>query len=246
MRIYKMLEVKSLHVSYGGVQALTNVSVHVKEGEFVSLIGSNGAGKTTLLNSIMNIVSKQKGAAVLDGKDITKMPTSDIVTKGMSLVPEGRRVFANMSVEENLEMGGFKRPAAEVRKRLLEIEEMFPVLGERASQAAGMLSGGEQQMLAIGRALMSAPRILLMDEPSMGLAPLVIKEVYEKLRVLASTGLTILLVEQNASMALKYAQRGYVLENGRIILQGKASELLGDNEVKRAYLGKEYKEKWER
>ncbi|PLX66139.1 MAG: branched-chain amino acid ABC transporter ATP-binding protein [Denitrovibrio sp.] len=241
-----MLEVKSLHVSYGGVQALTNVSVHVSKGEFVSLIGSNGAGKTTLLNSIMNIVGKQKGTAIFDGKDVTKFGTSQIVTSGMALVPEGRRVFSNMSVLENLEMGGFKRPAAEVKNKLEEIVKMFPVLGERGYQMAGMLSGGEQQMLAIGRALMSNPRILLMDEPSMGLAPLVIKEVYEKLKVLAESGLTILLVEQNASMALKYAQRGYVLENGRIIMQGKASELLGDNEVKRAYLGKEYKEKWER
>jgi len=241
-----MLEVKSLHVSYGGVQALTNVSVHVKEGEFVSLIGSNGAGKTTLLNSIMNIVGKEKGSAVFEGKDITKVSTSNIVSSGLALVPEGRRVFANMSVKENLEMGGFKRPVAETKSKLADITEMFPVLGERAGQMAGMLSGGEQQMLAIGRALMTAPKILLMDEPSMGLAPLVIKEVYEKLKILAETGLTILLVEQNASMALKYAERGYVLENGRIIMQGKASELLGDNEVKRAYLGKEYKEKWER
>ena len=241
-----MLEVKSLHVSYGGVQALTNVSVHVKKGEFVSLIGSNGAGKTTLLNSIMNIVGRQKGNVLLDGKDVTKTSTPVIVTKGMALVPEGRRVFSNMTVRENLEMGGFKRPASEVRSKLHEVTDMFPVLGQRAGQAAGMLSGGEQQMLAIGRALMTSPRILLMDEPSMGLAPLVIKEVYEKLKILAGTGLTILLVEQNASMALKYAQRGYVLENGRIILQGKAAELLGDNEVKRAYLGKEYKEKWER
>lgn len=245
-RGYIMLEVKSLYVSYGGVQALTNVSVHVKEGEFVSLIGSNGAGKTTLLNSIMNIVSKTKGSAAFEGKDISKVSTANIVSDGLALVPEGRRVFANMSVRENLEMGGFKRPASEVKSRLAEITDMFPVLGERAGQMAGMLSGGEQQMLAIGRALMTAPKILLMDEPSMGLAPLVIKEVYEKLKVLAETGLTILLVEQNASMALKYAQRGYVLENGRIIMQGKASELLGDNEVKRAYLGKEYKEKWER
>ncbi|ADD68636.1 ABC transporter related protein [Denitrovibrio acetiphilus DSM 12809] len=241
-----MLEVKSLYVSYGGVQALTNVSVHVKEGEFVSLIGSNGAGKTTLLNSIMNIVGRQKGSALFQGKEVSKVSTADMVTRGVALVPEGRRVFSNMSVRENLEMGGFKRPVSEVKAKLAEVTEMFPVLGDRASQMAGMLSGGEQQMLAIGRALMSAPKILLMDEPSMGLAPLVIKEVYEKLKVLAESGLTILLVEQNASIALKYAQRGYVLENGRIIMQGKASELLGDNEVKRAYLGKEYKEKWER
>jgi len=241
-----MLEIKSLYVSYGAVSALSNVSVHVTGGEFVSLIGSNGAGKTTLLNSIMNITAKQKGSVTLDGVDISKVSTADIVPKGMALVPEGRRVFSNMSVRENLEMGGFKRPLSEVKSKIDDICDMFPVLGERHSQMAGMLSGGEQQMLAIGRALMTAPKILLMDEPSMGLAPLVIKEVYEKLKILASTGLTILLVEQNASMALKYAQRGYVLENGRIIMQGKASELLGDNEVKRAYLGKEYKEKWER
>jgi branched-chain amino acid transport system ATP-binding protein len=241
-----MLEIKSLYVSYGAVEALCNVSVHVAKGEFVSLIGSNGAGKTTLLNSIMNIVPKNKGSILLEGEDISKTATPDIIPCGMALVPEGRRVFSNMSVRENLEMGGFKRPASEVKVKMSEIFEMFPVLGERQSQMAGMLSGGEQQMLAIGRALMTVPKILLMDEPSMGLAPLVIKEVYEKLQILASTGLTILLVEQNASMALKYAQRGYVLENGRIIMQGKASELLGDNEVKRAYLGKEYKEKWER
>ncbi len=242
----RMLEVKSLSVSYGAVQALSNVSVHVAPGEFVSLIGSNGAGKTTLLNSIMNIIGKSKGAVTFDGKEVTKMRTPNIVTKGMAIVPEGRRIFSNMTVRENLEMGGFKRPAAEVKTKLQQMFELFPVLEERQTQTAGMLSGGEQQMLAIGRALMTSPKLLLMDEPSMGLAPLVIKEVYEKLKVLAAGGLTILLVEQNATMALKYAQRGYVLENGRIILQGRASELLGDNEVKRAYLGKEYKEKWER
>ncbi len=242
----RMLEVKSLSVSYGAVQALSNVSVHVAPGEFVSLIGSNGAGKTTLLNSIMNIIGKSKGSVTFDGKEVTKLRTPNIVGKGMAIVPEGRRIFSNMTVRENLEMGGFKRPAAEVKTKLHQMFELFPVLEERQTQTAGMLSGGEQQMLAIGRALMTAPKLLLMDEPSMGLAPLVIKEVYEKLKVLAAGGLTILLVEQNATMALKYAQRGYVLENGRIILQGKASELLGDNEVKRAYLGKEYKEKWER
>jgi branched-chain amino acid transport system ATP-binding protein len=242
----RMLEVKSLSVSYGAVQALSNVSVHVAPGEFVSLIGSNGAGKTTLLNSIMNIIGKSKGAVTFDGKEATKMRTPNIVTSGMAIVPEGRRIFSNMTVRENLEMGGFTRPAGEVKGNLQKMFELFPVLEERQTQTAGMLSGGEQQMLAIGRALMTSPKLLLMDEPSMGLAPLVIKEVYEKLKVLAAGGLTILLVEQNATMALKYAQRGYVLENGRIILQGRASELLGDNEVKRAYLGKEYKEKWER
>lgn len=241
-----MLKIKSLSVSYGAVEALTGVSVHVTEGEFVSLIGSNGAGKTTLLNSIMGIVPAKGGEAVFLGKSISSMKVHQAAPQGIALVPEGRRVFANMTVYENIIMGGFSRTSKENAERIEGIYEMFPVLKERKSQLAGMLSGGEQQMLAIGRALMCRPRLLLMDEPSMGLAPLVIKDVYEKLAHLSVSGLTILLVEQNAAMALKYANRGYVLENGRIVLQGSAKELLGDNEVKRAYLGKEYKEKWER
>lgn len=242
----KMLKIKSLCVSYGAVEALTNVSVHVSEGEFVSLIGSNGAGKTTLLNSIMGIVPAGQGETVFMGDSISSMKVHQAAAKGIALVPEGRRVFSNMTVLENVLMGGFSKSSKENSEKLEEIYSMFPVLKERKNQLAGMLSGGEQQMLAIGRALMCRPRLLLMDEPSMGLAPLVIKDVYEKLAALSKTGLTILLVEQNAAMALKYADRGYVLENGRIVLQGSAKELLGDNEVKRAYLGKEYKEKWER
>lgn len=241
-----MLNIKSLNVSYGAVRALTNVSLHVSEGEFVALIGSNGAGKTTLLNSIMSIIGKQKGDVLFKDDDIFKLRTPGIVKKGIALVPEGRRVFPNMTVKENIEMGGFTKDSASNEEKMEEVYSMFPVLKERHFQAAGMLSGGEQQMLAIGRALMSRPELLLMDEPSMGLAPLVIKDVYEKLAMLKQKGLTILLVEQNANMALKYADRGYVLENGRIIMQGAAKELLNDNELKRAYLGKEYKEKWER
>ncbi|WP_022850187.1 ABC transporter ATP-binding protein [Limisalsivibrio acetivorans] len=241
-----MLRVKSLSVSYGAVQAIMNVSLHVSHGEFVSLIGSNGAGKTTLLNSIMGIVPPKDGEITFNGDSIASYSVHKSVKEGLALVPEGRRVFPNMTVYENILMGGFTRSSKENEEKAEEIEEMFPVLKERRSQAAGMLSGGEQQMLAIARALMSRPKMLLMDEPSMGLAPLVIKDVYEKLAGLSKSGLTILLVEQNATMALKYADRGYVLENGRIVLQGSSSELLGDNEVKRAYLGKEYKEKWER
>jgi branched-chain amino acid transport system ATP-binding protein len=241
-----MLKIKSLSVSYGAVEALTGVSVHVTEGEFVSLIGSNGAGKTTLLNSIMGIVPSKAGEVTFLGKDISSMKVHQAAPQGIALVPEGRRVFSNMTVFENIIMGGFSRTSKENAERIEDIYDMFPVLRERKAQQAGMLSGGEQQMLAIGRALMCRPKLLLMDEPSMGLAPLVIKDVYEKLAHLSKSGLTILLVEQNAAMALKYADRGYVLETGRIVLQGSAKELLGDNEVKRAYLGKEYKEKWER
>jgi len=241
-----MLRVSSLNIYYGAVRALNNVSIHVKEKEFVSLIGSNGAGKTSLLNGILSIVPPKSGEIVFQNKTITNLATKKKVKMGISLVPEGRRVFPNMSVYENLEMGGYQK-STKVKNRQMEfVLELFPVLKERKKQLAGMLSGGEQQMLAIGRALMSDPKLLLMDEPSMGLAPLIIKNVYEKLTELKENGLTIFLAEQNASVALKYADRGYVLENGKIVLQGKSSELKDDNEIKRAYLGKEYKEKWER
>ncbi|MEC9492757.1 ABC transporter ATP-binding protein [Flexistipes sp.] len=241
-----MLKVSSLNIYYGAVRALNNISIHVKEKEFVSLIGSNGAGKTSLLNGILNIVPPKSGEIVFQDKTITGLPTKKKVKMGISLVPEGRRVFPNMSVHENLEMGGYQK-SSKIKNRQMEfVLDLFPILKERNKQLAGMLSGGEQQMLAIGRALMSDPKLLLMDEPSMGLAPLVIKNVYEKLTKLKENGLTIFLVEQNASVALKYADRGYVLENGKIVLQGKSSELKDDNEIKRAYLGKEYKEKWER
>ena len=241
-----MLRVSSLNIYYGAVQALNNISIHVKEREFVSIIGSNGAGKTSLLNGILNIVSPKTGDIIFHDKTITGLPTKKKVKMGISLVPEGRRVFPNMSVHENLEMGGYQKSTKTKNRQMEFVLDLFPILKERNTQLAGMLSGGEQQMLAIGRALMSDPKLLLMDEPSMGLAPLIIKNVYEKLTKLKENGLTIFLVEQNASVALKYADRGYVLENGKIVLQGKSSELRDDNEIKRAYLGKEYKEKWER
>ncbi len=241
-----MLRTQSLNVCYGAIQALHNVSLHIKQKEFVALIGSNGAGKTTLLNSIFGLIPIKDGEVFFNEKNITGKPAKDKVKSGLALVPEGRRIFPNMSVLENLEVGGFSVSKIVFKKQLSLIYELFPVLEERKEQQAGMLSGGEQQMLAIGRALISEPKLLLMDEPSMGLAPLVIKDVYEKLNYLKSLGLTIFLVEQNASMALKYADRGYVLEHGRIVLQGKSEDLINDNEIKRAYLGKEYKEKWER
>jgi len=242
----KMLRVKSLFVNYGAISALKNISIHIKEKEFVSLIGSNGAGKTTLLNAIMGIVKPKEGQITFNGKDVTQLPPEKKVKEKISLVLEGRRVFANMTVEENIEVGGFTADRKDFKKRIKFIYDIFPVLKERSWQQAGMLSGGEQQMLAIARALISNPKLLLMDEPSMGLAPLVIKEVYEKLLMLKEQGLTIFLVEQNAAFALKYSDRTYVLENGKIVLQGKSSELMKDNEIKRAYLGKEYREKWER
>lgn len=241
-----MLSTKSLCVRYGAVEAIKNVSIHIKTGEFVCLIGSNGAGKTSLLNSIMGIVKPAEGEIRFFDEDISLFPTEKKVKKNISLVLEGRKVFANMSVLENIEVGAFTLPPAKFMKRLEFVYDLFPVLKERSCQLAGMLSGGEQQMLAIARALVSDPKLLLMDEPSMGLAPLVIKEVYEKLALLKETGLTIFLVEQNAKAALKYSDRGYVMENGKIVMQGKSKELAEDNEIKRAYLGKEYKQKWER
>ncbi|MCX8085185.1 MAG: ABC transporter ATP-binding protein [Calditerrivibrio sp.] len=240
-----MLKVTSLTVNYGSINALRNVSVHIRKGEFVALIGSNGAGKTTLLNSIFGLIPSE-GEIVFKDKNLKDIPANRRNSLGLALVPEGRRIFPNMTVLENLELGGYNLKKRDISKKIEELVVLFPVLKERFRQLAGMLSGGEQQMLAISRALMSNPELLLMDEPSMGLAPLVVKEVYEKLSLLKKNGLTIFLVEQNAVAALKYADRGYVLENGRIVLQGKSSELVSDNEIKRAYLGKEYREKWER
>ncbi|MGA1845787.1 ABC transporter ATP-binding protein [Deferribacter abyssi] len=242
-----MLRVTSLTSYYGKIKALKNVSIHIKPKEFVSLIGSNGAGKTTLLNSIMGHIQKKEGEIYFNSKNITNLKHEKIVHLGIGFVPEGRRIFTDMTVEENLEMGAFTiKNKNKITENLEFLFNIFPILKERRKQQAGMLSGGEQQMLAISRALMSSPKILLMDEPSMGLAPKVITELYEKLSFLKNSGLTIFLVEQNAKIALKYSDRSYVLENGRIILQGKSNELLNDNELLRAYLGKEYKEKWER
>jgi branched-chain amino acid transport system ATP-binding protein len=247
-----MLKVKNINTYYGQVHALKNVSLHLMEGEIVTLIGANGAGKTTILNSLSAVIPPRSGEILFDGKAINTLSPDRIVEMGISQVPEGRQVFKPLSVEENLELGAYLRfrkreGRGAIKKGLEEIYALFPVLLERRKQMAGTLSGGEQQMLAIGRALMAKPRLLLLDEPSMGLAPLVVQEIFtviENLRREKKT--TILLVEQNARVALKMADRGYVLETGKVILEGIASELLENKEVQRAYLGKEKKEIWER
>ncbi len=241
-----MLTLKSLQAGYGRVPVLKGISLHVRAGEVVTLIGGNGAGKTTTLRAVSGLLPPRKGAVEFDGQDLTRMPPERIVTLGLALVPEGRRVFASLSVTANLELGAYhRRDKGEVRRDLEAMRRRFPILKERAQQAAGTLSGGEQQILAIGRALMARPRLLMLDEPSMGLAPRMVTQVYEILAELKAAGTTILLVEQNARAALKVADRGYVLETGRIILDGSAAELREDPEVQRAYLGKGYKEVWE-
>ncbi|MFZ5449034.1 MAG: ABC transporter ATP-binding protein [Thermodesulfobacteriota bacterium] len=241
-----MLTLKSLQSGYGRVPVLKGISLHVRAGEVVTLIGGNGAGKTTTLRTISGLLPSRKGSVVFAGQDLTRMSPERVVALGLALVPEGRRVFASLSVTANLELGAFhRRDKGEVRRDLEEMRERFPILKERAHQAAGTLSGGEQQILAIARALMARPRLLMLDEPSMGLAPRMLAQVYEILAELKAAGTTILLVEQNARAALKVADRGYVLETGRIILDGTAAELRDDPEVQRAYLGKGYKEVWE-
>ncbi|MFA4901133.1 MAG: ABC transporter ATP-binding protein [Desulfobaccales bacterium] len=241
-----MLTLKSLQAGYGRVPVLKGISLHVRAGEVVTLIGGNGAGKTTTLRAISGLLPPRKGTVEFDGQDLTRMPAERIVTLGLALVPEGRRVFTSLSVTANLELGAYhRRDKGEVRRDLEAMRQRFPILKERAHQAAGTLSGGEQQILAIGRALMARPRLLMLDEPSMGLAPRMVTQVYEILAELKAAGTTILLVEQNARAALKVADRGYVLETGRIILDGTAAELREDPEVQRAYLGKGYKEVWE-
>jgi branched-chain amino acid transport system ATP-binding protein len=225
---------------------LKGISLHVRPGEVVTLIGGNGAGKTTTLRTISGLLPPRKGTIEFAGQDLTRMSTERIVALGLALVPEGRRVFPTLSVTANLELGAFhRRDKGEVRRDLEEIRDRFPLFKERAHQAAGTLSGGEQQILAIGRALMARPRLLMLDEPSMGLAPRMLTQIYEILMALKAAGTTLLLVEQNARAALKVADRGYVLETGRIILDGTASDLREDPEVQRAYLGKGYKEVWE-
>jgi branched-chain amino acid transport system ATP-binding protein len=241
-----MLTLKSLQAGYGRVPVLKGVSLHVRAGEVVTLIGGNGAGKTTTLRAISGLLPPRKGTVEFDGQDLNRIPAERIVTLGLALVPEGRRVFASLSVTANLELGAYhRRDKGEVRRDLEEMRRRFPILKERAHQAAGTLSGGEQQILAIGRSLMARPRLLMLDEPSMGLAPRMVTQVYEILAELKAAGTTILLVEQNARAALKVADRGYVLETGRIILDGTAAELREDPEVQRAYLGKGYREVWE-
>jgi len=244
-----MLRVKSLVTYYGGIQALKGISLHVNDGEIVALVGANGAGKTTILNTICGIVPASAGEVVFDGRAVTNMAPERLVKLGLSQVPEGRQVFAPMTVADNLLLGAYHRSRAEKRERMKEdlefVYSVFPILRERWKQRAGTLSGGEQQMLAIARALMSRPRMLLLDEPSVGLAPMVAREIFRVIARFRDMGTTVLLVEQNARAALGIADRGYVLETGKIILEDTAAELLRNKEVQRAYLGKGYRHVWE-
>ena len=233
-----MLEVRNLNVYFGVIQAIKDISFDVDKGEVVALIGANGAGKTTTLHTVSGLLSPKSGSIVLDGKDLTKVPAHKIVSMGMAHVPEGRRVFASLSVFDNLKMGAYIRnDKSGINESLEMVFEYFPRLKERRNQVAGTLSGGEQQMLAMGRALMSKPRIVLMDEPSMGLSPLYVSEIFEIIKQVKKEGTTVLLVEQNANMALQVADRAYVLETGKIIMDGKASDLMNDERVRKAYLG---------
>ncbi|HYX36454.1 MAG TPA: ABC transporter ATP-binding protein [Oligoflexus sp.] len=233
-----LLAIENLKVAYGPTEVLHGVSLDVKRGEIVTLIGSNGAGKTTLLKSLFGAPRAREGRIMFRGEDITAVPTHRVAKRGLSLVPEGRHIFPAMSVVENLKMGLTARPEATgVEEDLQTIFKVFPRLEERSTQRAGTLSGGEQQMLAIGRSLMAKPELLLLDEPSLGLAPLVVKAIFETLKQVASQGMTIFLVEQNANQALRLADRAYVLTNGRITLTGKGLDLLANNEVQKAYLG---------
>ncbi len=233
-----MLEVKDLNVSYGAIKALKGISFNVDEGEIITLIGSNGAGKTTTLHSVSNLIKKQSGTIFFEGNDITTLTADKIVRQHLIQVPEGRRIFANLSVKENLELGAFLRnDKAEIKRDLEKVFVLFPRLKERLKQNAGTLSGGEQQMLAMGRALMSKPKLLLLDEPSMGLAPILVDEIFDIIKRINADGTTILLVEQNAFKALSIADRAYILETGNIIKEGKACDLINDDSVKNAYLG---------
>ena len=233
-----MLEVKNLSVSYGAIEAVKDISFTVNAGEIVSLIGANGAGKTTTLHTITGLVPAKSGSVMYNGVDLLKTHNNKIVTLGMAHIPEGRHVFTRMSVEENLEMGAFSlKDQSDLKKDLDMVYGLFPRLKERRNQKAGTLSGGEQQMLALGRALMSHPKTILMDEPSMGLSPKLVKEIFSIIRKLHEQGITILLVEQNAKMALSIADRAYVLETGRITMEGDAKELLNNEQVRKAYLG---------
>ena len=233
-----MLEVKNLSVSYGAIEAVKDISFTVNAGEIVSLIGANGAGKTTTLHTITGLVPAKSGSVMYNGVDLLKTHNNKIVTLGMAHIPEGRHVFTRMSVEENLEMGAFSlKDQSDLKKDLDMVYGLFPRLKERRNQKAGTLSGGEQQMLAMGRALMSHPKTILMDEPSLGLSPKLVKEIFSIIRKLHEQGITILLVEQNAKMALSIADRAYVLETGRITMEGDAKELLNNEQVRKAYLG---------
>lgn len=233
-----MLEIKDLEVFYGVIQAIKGISFEVNEGEVIALIGSNGAGKTTTLQTITGMLQAKKGQITFEGTDITKVPGHKIVSMGMAHVPEGRRVFSQLTVYENLKMGAYTRKDKnEIAETLNTVYKHFPRLEERKNQLAGTLSGGEQQMLAMGRALMSKPRIILMDEPSMGLSPIFVEEIFKIIREISASGTTVLLVEQNAKKALSIADRAYVLETGNIVLSGDAKALMNDESIKKAYLG---------
>ena len=232
-----LLQVEDINVYYGAIHAIKGISFEVYPDEIVTLIGANGAGKSTTLNTIAGLLRPRSGRIILEGKDLTTIPASRIVSQGMALCPEGRRIFQQMTVRENLEMGGYTRPKSEIPASLEEMFTRFPRLKEREKQIAGTLSGGEQQMLAMGRALMSKPKLLMLDEPSMGLAPILVEQIFDIIKELHQAGVTILLVEQNAQMALSIADRAYVLETGRIAMTGEASALLKNDDVRKAYLG---------
>ena len=232
-----MLSVNDIHVYYGSIHAVKGVSFEVNEGEIVTLIGANGAGKSTVLNTVSGLLHPRTGSVTFEGKDLKGIPAHKVVQHGLAQVPEGRRVFLQMTVEENLEMGAFTQPNSTIEPGLEDVYQRFPRLLERRKQIAGTLSGGEQQMLAMGRALMSKPKLLMLDEPSMGLAPILVDQIFAIIKELHEAGTTILLVEQNARAALSVADRGYVLETGKIVATGTGAELLLDESVKKAYLG---------
>ena len=232
-----MLEIRDLHVRYGGIQAVQGVSLSIPRGSIVTLIGANGAGKSTILKTVSGLLRSRTGSITFQGQNIGSVPPHKMVSQGMAHVPEGRRIFLQMTVEENLEMGGYSRPGSEIDPGIARVYEQFPRLKERRRQVAGTLSGGEQQMLAMGRALMSSPKLLMLDEPSMGLAPILVEQIFGIIRELHASGTTILLVEQNAQAALEVADRAYVLETGRIVLSGTGAELMASDQVQKAYLG---------
>jgi branched-chain amino acid transport system ATP-binding protein len=235
-----LLEVRKLDVAYGGIRALRGMDLTVGQGELVSLIGANGAGKSTTLQAICGLVPVAGGDILYEGRSIAGTPSYQLVRQGLVMVPEGRGIFGQLTIEENLAMGGYSRKdVAAVQQDMEHVFELFPRLAERRRQSAGTLSGGEQQMLAIGRAMISRPRLLLLDEPSMGLAPLMVEKIFEVIRTIAAEGVTILLIEQNAKLALETTHRGYVLESGQIILEGRSADLLDDPKVRAAYLGEE-------
>lgn len=231
-----MLKIENLHVNYGGIQALRGISLEVPDGKIVTLIGANGAGKSTTLNTISGLLHSRTGSVTFMGETLGKVPCHKIVSKGLALVPEGRRVFLQMTVQENLEMGAYTQSSKAIDQDLEHVYELFPRLKERMKQVAGTLSGGEQQMLAMGRALMSHPRLIVMDEPSMGLSPIYVNEIFDIIKEISADGTTVLLVEQNAKKALSIANKAYVLETGSIVLKGDAKELMNNDQVKKAYL----------